>query len=364
MPSSKCGEDLMTAEAASRPEAASPDRAWIAVSMGDPAGIGLDIVLAAWHSRALSPLPRMIVYGDPDALADRARRLGIDADFEVVETPRTDRAGPAQALEVVPVRLAVPAVPGRPDSANGPAIVAAIEQATAAVACGAAAAIVTNPIAKSVLYAAGFAHPGHTEFLGELARRHYPHLPADPVMLLASDDLRVVPLTVHIPLADVPRAVTRRRILDVCRITAFDLRRRFAIPEPRLAIAGLNPHAGEQGTIGREEIDVIGPAIAELRAEGITVTGPHSADTLFHAAARRRYDVAICMFHDQALIPIKTLAFDSGVNVTLGLPFVRTSPDHGTAFDIAGSGRANPESFIAALHLAARLSAPHRAARS
>lgn len=353
----------MSAEVASRPKATGPRRAWIAVSMGDPAGIGLDIVLAAWQRRS-APFPRMVVYGDPDALAARARRLGLAIELEVVDTPAGARATTEQALEVVPIRLAVPAVPGRPDSANGPAIVDAIEQATAAVARGTAAAIVTNPIAKSVLYAAGFAHPGHTEFLGELARRHYPDLPAEPVMLLASEDLRVVPLTVHIPLADVPRAVTRQRLIDVCRITARDLRRRFAIPEPRLAIAGLNPHAGEQGTIGREEVDVIAPAIAELRAGGLAVTGPHSADTLFHAAARRRYDVAICMFHDQALIPIKTLAFDSGVNVTLGLPFVRTSPDHGTAFDIAGSGRANPESFIAAVHLAARLSAGHPAVLS
>jgi 4-hydroxythreonine-4-phosphate dehydrogenase len=354
----------MTAEAASRPEAASPASAWIAVSMGDPAGIGLDIVLAAWHRRSASPLPRMVFYGDPEALAGRARQLDLELELEVVDTPPATRALSAPALEVVPIHLAVPAVPGRPESANGPAIVAAIEQATAAVAHGTAAALVTNPIAKSVLYSAGFAHPGHTEFLGELARRHYPGLPAEPVMLLASDELRVVPLTVHIPLADVPRAVTRQRIVDVCRITARDLRRRFAIAEPRLAIAGLNPHAGEQGTIGREEVDVIAPAIAELRAEGLAVTGPHSADTLFHAAARRRYDVAICMFHDQALIPIKTLAFDSGVNVTLGLPFVRTSPDHGTAFDIAGCGRANPESFTAAVNLAARLSSAHSAARS
>jgi len=239
-------------------------------------------------------------------------------------------------------------------------VIAAIERAVAEVAAERAAAIVTCPIAKSTLYASGFAHPGHTEFLGALAERHYPGSQPTPVMMLASEELRVVPLTVHVPLADVPRLVTAQRIAEVAHVTARDLAHRFGVARPRLAVAGLNPHAGEDGTLGREEVEVIRPAIAALRSEGLDISGPHSGDTLFHAAARRRYDAAICMYHDQALIPLKTLAFDTGVNVTLGLPFVRTSPDHGTAFDIAGSGRAEAASLVAALHMAARMAAATR----
>jgi 4-hydroxythreonine-4-phosphate dehydrogenase len=211
---------------------------------------------------------------------------------------------------------------------------------------------VTNPIAKSVLYAAGFAHPGHTEFLAALGERHAPGRRFHPVMMLAAPELRIVPLTVHIPLAEVPRAISRGLIFETVRTTWDALRRDFAIAQPRIAVTGLNPHAGEGGAIGAEERQVIAPAILELQSEGLTVTGPHPADTLFHAAARRGYDAVIAMYHDQALIPVKTLAFDTAVNVTLGLPFVRTSPDHGTAFDIAGQGRASPESLIAALKLA------------
>jgi 4-hydroxythreonine-4-phosphate dehydrogenase len=241
-------------------------------------------------------------------------------------------------------------------------VIAAIEAATAAVARGEASALVTNPIAKHVVASASFPYPGHTEFLGALAARHWPGRPHTPVMMLAAPSLRVVPLTVHCRLADVPGAITRDLILETAHITHAALKRDFGIAAPRLAVTGLNPHAGEEGSMGREEIEVIAPAIAALRAEGLAVTGPHPADTLFHAAARARYDAVLCMYHDQALIPFKTVAFEDGVNVTLGLPFVRTSPDHGTAFDIAGEGRASARSFIEALKLAASIAAARAAA--
>jgi 4-hydroxythreonine-4-phosphate dehydrogenase len=227
-----------------------------------------------------------------------------------------------------------------------------------------AAALVTNPIAKKTLYAAGFGYPGHTEQLAALAARHTPGQTYRPVMLLAAEELKVVPLTVHVPLASVPMLITEALIRETVLITARALVTDFGVTAPRLAVAGLNPHAGEGGTIGTEDARVIAPAIAALQAEGIRVTGPHSADTLFHAVARRSYDAVVAMYHDQALIPLKTLAFDRGVNVTLGLPFVRTSPDHGTAFNIAGSGKAGPESFIAALRLAAEIAARRARARA
>lgn len=317
----------------------------IAVTMGDPAGIGLDILLDVWARRHALDLPPLLVFGDPDALEARAKGLGLAAGMLA-----------ALAIET-PKRCATPVVPGKADPANGPAVIAAIEAAVATVHAGRASSVVTLPIAKEVLYAAGFKHPGHTEFLAALAERHWPDAaPVRPVMMLASDELRVVPLTIHIPLAAVPAAISADLITATVRIMAAALQRDFAIAAPRIAVAGLNPHAGEGGTIGREEETIIRPALAALRAEGYRVTGPHSADTLFHAPARARYDAVLAMYHDQALIPIKTIAFDAGVNVTLGLPFVRTSPDHGTAFDIAGSGRADPASLLAALALARQLS--------
>lgn len=329
----------------------------LAVTIGDPAGIGLDILLTAWTDRERHPLPPLVLFGDPAAVSARAKILGITVDIAELSRPTASADLPARRLPVVPIPLAVEARPGSPESANAPAIIASIEQATAAVAAGDAAALVTNPIAKAVLYAGGFRHPGHTEFLAELAARHTPGSAYTPVMMLAGPELRVVPLTVHIPLAAVPAAISGALIVETVRITVHDLRRYFGIDRPRIAIAGLNPHAGEGGSIGREERDIIEPAIAELHAAGIDVRGPLSADTMFHPPARATYDAAVCMYHDQALIPLKTLAFDEGVNVTLGLPFVRTSPDHGTAFDIAGTGRASPTSFRAALHMAARMAA-------
>jgi 4-hydroxythreonine-4-phosphate dehydrogenase len=254
------------------------------------------------------------------------------------------------------VRLAAPVAPGRPDPANAPAVLEAIRRAVSLAGARRVAAVVTNPIHKKTLYNAGFRHPGHTEFLAELAGG------AKPVMLLACPGLRVVPVTIHQPLREALDALTTARIVDAGLITAAALKHDFAIPNPNLAVAGLNPHAGEEGALGREEIEIIAPAVAALRAEGIAVEGPLPADTLFLAAARRRYDAVLCMYHDQALIPLKTIDFERGVNVTLGLPFVRTSPDHGTAFNLAGRGVASAESLIAALCLAGEMAAARRSA--
>jgi 4-hydroxythreonine-4-phosphate dehydrogenase len=329
------------------------ERQPLAMTMGDPAGIGPELALRAWLRRAEIGAPFFII-ADPDPLRDLAQRLELAAPVAVV-TPEEAAGAFDRALPVVPLAVSAAATPGRPETAFAGATIESIERAVGYVRSGVAGAIVTNPIAKHVLYESGFAFPGHTEFLGRLAGEW--GVPAQPVMMLWSEALVVVPVTIHIPLAEAPAALTKELIVSTARIVAADMAKRFGVPRPRLAVAGLNPHAGEGGAIGREEIDVIAPAIAELRAEGIDVSGPHSADTMFHAAARARYDVALAMYHDQGLIPIKTLAFDSGVNVTLGLPFVRTSPDHGTAFDIAGKGLANPASLIAAARLAARLAA-------
>ncbi len=333
----------------------------IALTMGDPAGIGLELTLKAWIARADRSLFPFVIFADPDALTQRARSLGFDVRLEVVTTVAAADGIFHKALPVMRVSLAAPVRAGMPDTRNGAATIVSIEAATAAVMAGEASALVTNPIAKSVLYDAGFVHPGHTEFLGSLAEKHEPGRRFSPVMMLASDVLKVVPLTVHIPLTAVSRAITKPLIFETVRTLWQSLRQDFGIATPRIAISGLNPHAGESGTMGREDIEIIGPAIDALKAEGLAVSGPHPADTLFHEAARKTYDAVVAMYHDQALIPIKTLAFDRGVNVTLGLPFVRTSPDHGTAFDIADKGAANPESLIQALLLAASM-ASRRAA--
>jgi 4-hydroxythreonine-4-phosphate dehydrogenase len=326
----------------------------IAVTMGEPAGIGPDVALMAFAHRANRSLPLFAVIADPGLLEQRARELKVPIVIERIDAIDDAVTCAVHTLPVLPVALSVPTVAGRPDPRNAAAVLGAIELATGLALAHRAAAVVTNPIAKKILYEAGFTHTGHTEFLGTLAERATGR-PTTPVMMLASDELRVVPATVHIPLRDVPAALSTERIVEVGQITAEALRRDFALPSSRIAIAGLNPHAGEGGTIGREDEEMVRPAVHALRAHGVDASGPHSADTLFHAAARKLYDAAIAMYHDQALIPLKTLAFDTGVNVTLGLPFVRTSPDHGTAFGIAGTGQASPESFIAALKLADRL---------
>jgi 4-hydroxythreonine-4-phosphate dehydrogenase len=325
----------------------------LAMTMCEPAGVGPELALRAWLGRADIGAPFFLI-AEPAALRELARRLALDVPIAIAE-PRGAVEIFDRALPVVPLNAAAAATAGRPNSAFAGATIESIERAVGYVRSGEAGAIVTNPIAKHVLYEAGFRFPGHTEFLGALAAQWGER--AQPVMMLWSRELSVVPVTIHIPLADAPGALTRELIASTARIVAADLRDRFGVARPRLAIAGLNPHAGEGGAMGREEIETIGPAIAELRAEGLDVSGPHPADTMFHAAARARYDVALTMYHDQGLIPIKTLAFDTGVNVTLGLPFIRTSPDHGTAFDIAGKGLANPTSLIEAARLAARLAA-------
>jgi 4-hydroxythreonine-4-phosphate dehydrogenase len=330
----------------------------LALTLGEPAGIGPDITLRAWLQRDEAALPPFYVVGDAACLTGRALLLGLDVPL-VAATPE-DAAGIfARAIPVVPTGHAVTAQPGLPDASSAPATIAAITRAVEDVEGGRAAAIVTNPIAKSVLYKAGFRHPGHTEFLADLAAHGGPA--PRPVMLLWSPALGVVPVTIHLSLREAIAALTIDLIVETARIVARDYATRFDLAKPRLAISGLNPHAGEDGSLGTEDREIIAPAVAVLRAEGIDARGPLPADTMFHAAARATYDCALCMYHDQALIPAKTLAFDHAVNVTLGLPFVRTSPDHGTAFDIAGTGRADPSSLIAALRLAARMAGVARA---
>jgi 4-hydroxythreonine-4-phosphate dehydrogenase len=315
----------------------------VALTLGDPAGIGGEIALRAWA--ALREGPPFFLIGDLGHMARQAECL----DLAVREI-----AGPAEAAAAMPAGLPVlhhrlprPTLSGEPDPANAAAVVEIIERGAALARGGAALALVTNPINKKALRdGAGFAFPGHTEYLAHLAGG------ARPVMMLAAPALRVVPVTAHMPLAEVPRALTPELLETTLRITHAALIADFGVPAPRLAVAGLNPHAGEGGTLGREEAEVIAPVLERLRGAGMALDGPRPADTLFHPAAREGYDAAVCMYHDQALIPLKTVDFEGGVNVTLGLDFVRTSPDHGTAYDIAGRGVASPASLIAAIRLA------------
>jgi 4-hydroxythreonine-4-phosphate dehydrogenase len=327
----------------------------LALTLGEPAGIGPDLALAVWHRRYELGIPAFYLVGDADFVRRRADQLGLDVPIRSVQ-PQDAVAAFSTALPVVSFEVRVTAEPGRPDGSSAPAAIASIRRAVADVLAGVATAIVTNPVAKNVLYQSGFAEPGHTEFLAALAQEATGRW-LRPVMLLWSPELAVVPVTIHLPLKDIFQQLSTELIVETGRIVARDLRGRFRISRPRLAIAGLNPHAGEEGTLGEEDSAIVAPAVAQLAAEGIDVRGPLPADSLFHERARATYDAALCMYHDQALIPIKTLAFDHAVNVTLGLPFVRTSPDHGTAFDIAGTGAADAASLIAALRLATRLSA-------
>jgi 4-hydroxythreonine-4-phosphate dehydrogenase len=311
--------------------------------MGDPAGIGGELALRAWQVLRDTG-PCFVAIDDPGRLA------ALGAAVAEIATPDAAPDMFRTALPVLPVRLAATPQPGHPDKANAKAIVASIERAAALCMSGAVSGMVTNPINKAALYDAGFTYPGHTEFLAALTGAT-----GRQIMMLASPELRVVPVTVHASLRNSIAMLTTDAIIAAAETTAAALRRDFGITRPRLAVAGLNPHAGEQGALGDEESTIIGPAIATLRAAGIDASGPWPPDTMFTATARRRYDAAICMYHDQALIPLKTLDMDRGVNVTLGLPIVRTSPDHGTAYDIAGRGIANPASLIAAIRLAAEL---------
>ncbi len=324
----------------------------LALTSGEPAGIGPDITIKAWLRRHELKLPAFYLLGDRDALETRARVLGLEVKLaEVSPEDALDAFG--DALPVVATGHAASAQPGRPDHSSAGAAIASIRQAVGDVIARRAGAVVTNPIAKSVLYRAGFRHPGHTEFLAELAAGcgHAPQ----PVMMLWSPALVVAPVTIHLSLRNAIAQLSCEAIVSTARIVAAELRTRFGIAAPRIAMSGLNPHAGEDGSLGTEDQTIVSPAIEILRSDGIDIRGPLPADTMFHEAARKTYDCAICMYHDQALIPVKTLAFDDAVNVTLGLPFIRTSPDHGTAFDIAGTGKANPSSLIAALRLAHRM---------
>jgi len=327
----------------------------LALTAGDPAGIGPDIALAAWLHRDRHAVPAFYLIGDPSLLSTRAKRLGY-----VVRLAEAEPADAARlfgdALPVVPLASRFEDDPGRPGTANLPGILESIDRAVADTFAGRASAIVTCPIAKKVLYGGGFGFPGHTEYLAELARLQT-GVAARAVMMLAGPKLRTVPVTIHIPIARVAATLSTAAIVETAEIVAGDLRRRFGIARPRLVIAGLNPHAGEDGTIGIEDEMTVRPAVELLRRAGIEARGPLPADTLFHSQARETYDAAVCMYHDQALIPAKALGFDEAVNVTLGLPFIRTSPDHGTAFDLAGTGKARPDSLIAALRLAADIAA-------
>ena len=313
------------------------------LTQGDPNGIGPELALKAWTRRVDNQIAPFALLGDPAVFERAARQIGLSAPFQ--------RCSIADAAGIFGARIPLVAIQGEtPESI----VVEAIAASVRAIHAGEARAIVTNPITKSALYKTGFAYPGHTEYLGALADELW-GTQSRPVMMIWSELLAVVPITIHVPIADVPRLLTAELVIETARIVARDMRDKFGVAQPRLALAGLNPHAGENGTIGHEDEDVLRPAVEALRQDGIAITGPLSADTMFHPEARKAYDVALCPTHDQALIPAKTLAFDDGVNVTLGLPFVRTSPDHGTAPDIAGQGIARPTSLIAALKLADRL---------
>ncbi len=320
----------------------------IALTCGEPAGIGPELAAAAW-AQLRADMPFFLI-GDPTHVPPGPPIVEIADPAQAAEVCAT-------ALPVLPHAFPGPLTPGTPNPAHAQAVIDVIARGVALVGDGQASALCTAPIHKQALQdGAGFAYPGHTEYLAALAGVEH------VVMMLASEMLRVVPATIHIPLADVPAALTAERLERTIRITHAALIAEFGLNAPRLAVAGLNPHAGEGGKIGQEELKLILPTLDRLRAEGLTLSGPLSADTMFHPAARQSYDAAICMYHDQALIPIKTLDFDRGVNVTLGLPFIRTSPDHGTALDIAGRGIANPSSLVEALKLAARMAAARESA--
>jgi 4-hydroxythreonine-4-phosphate dehydrogenase len=327
----------------------------VALTMGEPAGIGGEIALKAWLRRDAA-MPPFFVIDDPQRLRTLAAELALPVELRTIARPAEAVPAFSRALPILPAALPKAVPPGKPDLANAPAVLAAIERAVRLALAGEAAALVTSPVHKRTLYAAGFRHPGHTEFLAELAGTSTP-----PVMLLACPGLRVVPVTIHLPLREAIARLSADTIVGAGRTVAAALIRDFGVARPVLAVAGLNPHAGEEGALGREETEIIAPAVAALRQAGIAAEGPLPADTLFHPAARRRYDAVLCMYHDQALIPLKTIDFERGVNVTLGLPFIRTSPDHGTAFNIAGKGIASPESLIAALCLAGEMAAKRAA---
>ena len=316
----------------------------LAVSLGDPAGIGPEVVAKAWDSRGALGLPPFVAVGDPRSLAEV-----WDGPVAILSNPSEAISAFEHGLPLLAVPAAASSLPGQPTTAGAHCSLDSLELAVGLARSGTCAGVVTGPVAKHQLYAIGFNHPGQTEFVAERCGVS----PGNVAMMLAGPTLRTVPVTTHLPLRDVPERLTSALIEARGRVTLRGLQRNFGIANPRLAVAGFNPHAGENGALGHEERDVIEPAIAALRAEGWDVSGPHPADTMFHASARARYDAALCMYHDQALIPLKALHFEEGVNMTLGLPIVRTSPDHGTAFDIAGEDRADPRAMAAAIRTAA-----------
>lgn len=332
----------------------------VALTLGEPAGIGPEITVKAW-SELCGTGPSFALIGDRDLLAARCAEL--DAP-EPVAIKGFDEA-PAVFKDALPVLhqpLPRPSTPGKPDPDNAGAVLESIRTAVSLALNGEALAVTTNPIAKSVMYAHGFVFPGHTEYLAHLSEKADWNEPRGPVMMLAGGGLRTALVTVHMSLAEAAKSITQSRIGKVARVVHHALQRDFGIERPRLALAGLNPHAGERGALGEEEIRIINPAAKALREEGLDISDARPGDTLFHEEARAGYDAAICMFHDQGLIPVKTLDFHGGVNVTLGLPFVRTSPDHGSAFDIAGAGSARAGSLVAAIRMAAEMGARRRAA--
>lgn len=319
----------------------------LALTMGEPAGIGGEIAVKAWLMRHGRDLPAFVALDDPERLRAEAEKLERRVPVEVIDSLEHVDDLFETALPVLPVHTKDPVETGLLNAFNVDAVLESIQTAVRLAMEGQVRGIITNPIHKGILYEAGFKHPGHTEYLADLCGIEH-----EPVMMLTAQDLRVVPLTVHIPLKEVPHAISASLIEEKIKVTARAMQQDFGIAVPRIAVAGLNPHAGEGGSIGHEDGEVIAPALETLRAEGYVIDGPLPADTLFHEEARENYDVAICMYHDQALIPVKTLDFHGGVNVTLGLPIIRTSPDHGTALNIAGKGIARPDSLIAAIKLA------------
>lgn len=321
----------------------------LAVTAGEPAGIGPELTLAAWLARDTENLSPFYVIGDPGFLEGINARLGMKVPVRAIHSAEEAGGVFADALPVLSAGAAFQAAPGSPHPQDAPMVIAAIEMAVDHCRSGVASALVTNPISKAHLYDAGFSHPGHTEFIGALCGSDR------QIMMLAGPRLKVVPATIHCPLSEVPGRLTTASLIQIGETTASALSQDFGIPDPVLAFAGLNPHAGEGGAIGTEDRDIILPAVRRLKQSGIRAAGPTAADSLFHDTARAAYDVVICMYHDQALIPVKTLDFDRTVNVTLGLPVIRTSPDHGTAFDIAGRGRARADSLIAAIRMAGEM---------
>jgi 4-hydroxythreonine-4-phosphate dehydrogenase len=321
----------------------------LAITMGDPAGIGGELTLKAWERLKNKSIPFFVI-DCPDRLTKLASDLSLAVPIQEISSPIHALSCFGQALPVIAEGIRKPVVYGTGDPHNGSAVINSIKRAVSFVQNREASAVVTNPINKDVLYQAGFNHPGHTEYLADLAKSKTPS-----VMMLASRQLRVIPVTIHLSLAEAINKLNSDLIAHTIRTANAALKHDFGISTPRIAVSGLNPHAGENGAMGTEEIVLISPTLELLKNEGIDITGPLPADTMFHAKARENYDVAVCMYHDQALIPIKTLDFDSGVNITLGLPFIRTSPDHGTAYNIAGQGIANPSSFIAAIEMASTM---------